>query len=1030
MRYSHIPIVVLVLSLVLSPGTSVHARELVQINEFMAVNVHGLDDESRNEEDWIEIHNAGTSTMDMAGWYLTDDHTHLTKWKFPAVILAPDAYLVVFASGKDRKDPAGVLHTNFKLSATGEYLGLVRPDGVTVASEYAPVYPIQAPDISYGLTENTSEKVLLAQGAPAKALVPRDDALEPKGLRDIPRPWTLEDLDDSAWKAGTTGVGYGYPTLIGLDVSAMRNVNQTVYVRIPFVVDDPSTFKALTLRMWHDDGMIAYINGHEVARDNAPAPTTETWNSGAPAMWPNNRTARPVDFSIPRFDFLHVGTNLLAVQGLNNGADSSDLLVSPELRTIVLGAVQSFRYFPTPTPGKPNNTGVEVLGPIIADANHSPAIPTVRDGLQITASISPSFAPVASAQLRYRVMFDAEVTIPLLDDGKSGDGAAGDGIYGARIPAGTFRAGQMVRWMLVAADAAGRESRFPAYLDPLNSPQYDGTVVADPSLTNPLPVLHWFIQNPGPADTDAGTRCSLFYDGEFYDNVGIYIHGQSSRGFPKKSYNIDMNRGHNFKWAKGQPRADDINLMTTYPDKAHMRNILAYETYRDADCPYHWVFPVRVQQNGAFWGTAHVMENGDEDWLIRLGLNAEGALYKMYNTFTGVGNATSGVEKKTRKNEDNTDLINLFNGISLSGEPLRVYLYDNVDVGQVVNFLAARVLTGDVDCCHKNYYFYRDTNRSGEWQMWPWDVDLSFGRVWTSSMTYWDQTLNFNTSLFTGNNNRMPQVIFNTPEMRQMYLRRLRTLMDELLRSTPTYVPPAPTPTPGPTPRPRGLAAEVPIDAAAAEPNVPKDPGHYEPRIDELAAQIAPDAALDAAKWNSHAWGNGSTAPNYPQSFADAVAELRNSYLPQRRRQLFNGLAGSAGEIPGPQPAGTILLFGTVEMSPAGVNQDEGYIQLLNPNSFAVDISGWTLIVGGNAQAPLFTFRGGTVIPTGGTLYVAANRVAFRARRTFPTGGQALFIVGDYGSRLPVVGETLDLIDRQKAKVASASTQSPARPRP
>jgi spore coat protein CotH len=101
--------------------------------------------------------------------------------------------------------------------------------------------------------------------------------------------------------------------------------------------------------------------------------------------------------------------------------------------------------------------------------------------------------------------------------------------------------------------------------------------------------------------------------------------------------------------------------------------------------------------------------------------------------------------------------VDLFNGISLSGEPLRQYLYDNVDVAQVVNFLAARVLTGDVDCCHKNYYVYRDTNRSGEWQMWPWDVDLSFGRVWTSSMTYWDQTLNFNTSLFTGNNNRLPQ---------------------------------------------------------------------------------------------------------------------------------------------------------------------------------------------------------------------------------------------------------------------------------
>jgi hypothetical protein len=171
--------------------------------------------------------------------------------------------------------------------------------------------------------------------------------------------------------------------------------------------------------------------------------------------------------------------------------------------------------------------------------------------------------------------------------------------------------------------------------------------------------------------------------------------------------------------------------------------------------------------------------------------------------------------------------------------------------------------------------------------------------------------------------------VIYTPEMRQMYLRRLRTLMDELLKSAPTYVPPPPAPVPGPTPRPRGGAAAAPI-AAAADPNAPLDM-HYEPRIDELAAQIGPDAALDAAKWNSHAWGNGSTAPNYPQPYVDAVKELRDSYLPQRRRQLFNGLAGGAAEIPGPQPAGTTVSITAVEIKAMRTR-----VHWLNPNSFAV----------------------------------------------------------------------------------------------
>src|SRR5262245_25058265 len=141
------------------------AADNVQINEFMALNNNSLKDEDGDHEDWIELHNAGSNTVNLAGWYLTDTTNRLTNWMVPSVTLAPDAYLIVFASGKDRD--VGELHTNFKLSGGGEYLGLIRPDGVTVAWEYAPTYPIQAPDISYGLRGNTSQEVLLAPGAPA-----------------------------------------------------------------------------------------------------------------------------------------------------------------------------------------------------------------------------------------------------------------------------------------------------------------------------------------------------------------------------------------------------------------------------------------------------------------------------------------------------------------------------------------------------------------------------------------------------------------------------------------------------------------------------------------------------------------------------------------------------------------------------------------------------------------------------------------------------------------------------------------------
>jgi hypothetical protein len=957
------------------------AQDRLEISEFMAKNETGLDDQDRDEEDWIEIHNAGLTQVNLDGWFLTDKADDLSKWRFPAVTLAPDAYLLVFASEKDLREPGGELHTNFKLRGQGEYLGLVQPDELTVVSAFAPAYPLQAPDVSYGLRGARTEEMILPQGMPARALVPGDDVLEPENGSGAVRPWTSVDLDDSLWERGTTGVGYGYPGLIGLDVSAMRSVNETVYIRVPFEIDNPAAIKRLTLRMRYEDGMIAYINGQEVARANAPASGTETWNSGASVNRSEKVAVNPVDIEIADLSFLRAGINLLAIQGLNNRRSKSDLLIIPELlATIHEQGTRSLRYFPRPTPGTPNNAGIKLLGPIIEDMAHSPDMPIEGEDLALAVQIKASFAPVASATLHYRVMFGQEFVVPLLDNGQGNDADGGGGTYGAQIPGSAVYAGQMLRWYITAQDSMGRISRFPPHADPENSPQYAGTVAWDPSLINPLPALHWFIQNPAAANNTTGTRCSLFYGGAFYDNLHIYIHGQSSRGFPKKSYNIDLHPGHNFRWAPDEPRADDINLMTTYPDKAQMRNILAYETYQDADCPYHWVLPVRVQQNAEFWGTAHIMENGDEDWLVRMGVNVQGALYKMYNRFTSAGDANSGAEKKTRKYEGNADLAALYNGISLSGEARRRYLYDNVDVAQVVNFLAARAITGDTDCCHKNYYFYRDTGVSNEWQMWPWDVDLSFGRRWIGSHTYWDNNLIANTPLFVGSNNSLPQAIFNTSETRQMYLRRIRTLMDELLKP----------------------------------PGTPLDQLHYEPRMDELAGLIAPDAALDAAKWNSHAWGNGSTAPCCPQSLMEAVAEMKNVYLPERRDQLYNGKTSGARELPDAQPENTIVFIGDIDVHPLSADPEEEYIQLQNYNAFAVDISGWTL-----SGSVRFVFRGGTVIPAQGTLYVAANRLAFRARTNPPMGAQALFVVGDYTGRLAQQADTLALIDRQGRTVAS-----------
>lgn len=123
----------------------------VLISEFTASNAKTLMDEDKDYPDWIEIFNDGSEAVNLGGWSLTDQTNQLHLWTFPATNLPPNSFLIVFASGKDRAVSGKTLHANFSLNYEGGYLALVEPESDTIVSEYAPTYPAQQPDISYGM---------------------------------------------------------------------------------------------------------------------------------------------------------------------------------------------------------------------------------------------------------------------------------------------------------------------------------------------------------------------------------------------------------------------------------------------------------------------------------------------------------------------------------------------------------------------------------------------------------------------------------------------------------------------------------------------------------------------------------------------------------------------------------------------------------------------------------------------------------------------------------------------------------------
>jgi hypothetical protein len=500
----------------------------VVISEFMASNGMTAQDEDGDSSDWIELYNPSNATVDLSGWYLSNDPDNLSEWQFPSVSLAPKELMMVWASGKDRQNPAEPLHTNFKLNSSGEFLALVQPDGSTLATVFDP-YPDQYRDVSYGQGQVVAETVLLDSGSNLKYRI-ADSATESSS-------WFQSSFSDNHWATGKAGIGYqaftpgftvrkidarsqvahistaesvinsaplqagsvteiapvlnffdtggagnygddapfpgariganeddfvvlatgtviipesgfwsfgvnsddgfsleigdqsmsfpnprapadtvaimqfdeagAYPLRLvfyergggaglelfaaqgrirrfaasdfrlvgdvangGLEVQTtggagggnaalqtdiidqMHEQHSSFYVRIPFSIADPDQLESLTLKLKYDDGFVAFLNGVEVARDNAP--DNLLWNSKATAI---QRVKDWENFAISAYmSELKPGANVLAVQVLNVSYEDSDVFLDASLSEFKVEE-KANHYFAEATPGELNAEG-------------------------------------------------------------------------------------------------------------------------------------------------------------------------------------------------------------------------------------------------------------------------------------------------------------------------------------------------------------------------------------------------------------------------------------------------------------------------------------------------------------------------------------------------------------------------------------------------------------------------------------------------------------------------------------------------
>ena len=122
-------------------------KGILFINEFLASNRSINADEQGDYDDWIELYNGGDTDVELGGMHLTDNFGIWTKWIIPDTAILAGGFLIFWADGEETEGP---LHTNFKLSASGEEIGLydTKAKGILLIDSIS--FNSQRRDTSYG----------------------------------------------------------------------------------------------------------------------------------------------------------------------------------------------------------------------------------------------------------------------------------------------------------------------------------------------------------------------------------------------------------------------------------------------------------------------------------------------------------------------------------------------------------------------------------------------------------------------------------------------------------------------------------------------------------------------------------------------------------------------------------------------------------------------------------------------------------------------------------------------------------------
>lgn len=285
--------------------------------------------------------------------------------------------------------------------------------------------------------------------------------------------------------------------------------------------------------------------------------------------------------------------------------------------------------------------------------------------------------------------------------------------------------------------------------------------------------------------SDSLLPCSLQFQSSSWNNAQVRFKGHSTRYYSKKSYRLRFASSNLFQ-SQGQ-----INLNSMYTDKSFLREKLAWTLFDDMNQLAPLPAYGRLRMNGSDKGLFLYIDKVDKYFLQRHGRMLS-PMYEASDTYISADLTVQPdsllkiyYEKPVGNAGDYSDLARLIGALNAAPDSSFVDTVQHYfDVATVLHWFSGNILTMMGDSYTKNYFLYRDTSTAtSQWNVIPWDYDLSFGRSGDPAIPYPASLLNdkfaYTYSPLSGPSNVLKTRWLNTPELKE----KLRLHVDTLLNT-------------------------------------------------------------------------------------------------------------------------------------------------------------------------------------------------------------------------------------------------------